>query len=123
MPTLYRGAPIGSYWHGVDATKSGFTAQDPRVSDNVYIMMDHIQGVTTVLPYISLTSSYGVARAYAEMSVPRVAPTSINPAYVYMIDLSPPLPSGLVLYDPLIEIGVAFSKPPDDDPVSACRDA
>ena len=112
MPTMYRGAPLHSYWHTHDATRFGFNGQLPTTTHSVNIMIDHILGLTSQTPYTSLTFSYGVARAYAEVSSVRASPTAANPAYVYLIDLSDPLPTGLSLYDPVKMIANMVPPPP-----------
>jgi hypothetical protein len=74
-------------------------------------MMHHINGATIHTPYISLTSSLGVARTYAEVGRFGTA-TPANPGYIYLIDIPDPLPANVRLYDPVKEIANNVPNPP-----------
>src|SRR5258705_6572608 len=102
MPLFWRGAPIGSFWHTNDARLSGFTAHFPGMPTSVDRIVQHVSIGTAASPFISLTRSYAVAWAYAVL-FSGLSASSANPAYVYEIELHDPLPSGLVLLDPINE--------------------
>lgn len=105
MPTFYRGAPPGSYWHTHDAQLNGFTAKAAGMGPSTDVLIRHIANGITDSPYISLTWSPGVARDYAILGSGTVA-TPHTPGYVYVIDIPNPLPSHLQfqLLDPIREI-------------------
>lgn len=65
-------------------------------------LIEHVTRGTTSSPYVSLSRSFGVARDYALVGA-AVANQS-NPAYVYEIELTEPLPRGLLLLDPVLEV-------------------
>lgn len=103
MPIFFRGAGVGTYWNQKDATILGFVAQSPGMQASTAVLMDHIARSTTNSPYISLTRSYGVAESYAKLAG-RNFPTAESPGYVYRLVIDDPLPSGLVLVDPVTQI-------------------
>ncbi len=102
MPRYYKGAGVGTHWHAHDARRTGFTAHDPSLPDDINNLRDHIVIGVTLSPYISLTQSYLVARDYA-INGP-TPPTPAQPAYVYVIDIPDQLPANLTLYDPVQRI-------------------
>ena len=106
MATFFRGAGIGTYWHANNALLSGFTAQFPGGARN---FLNHIRVGTTNSPYISLTRSFGVAWSYAMGG--HAVPTAANPAYVYEIDISDPLPPGVTLIDPISDLARTLPAP------------
>ena len=110
MPLFFRGAGVGTHWHPAnnDARLLGFTPQFPGMMRTHNRLMQHIALTTTSSPYISLTRSWGVAMSYALNG--RAQATQANPAYIYEIELDEPLPTGLVLLDPVRE--VANNVPP-----------
>lgn len=55
----------------------------------------------TLSPYVSLTTSYGVARDYA-INASRTRPTSSHPGYVYAVDIN--ASDGILLFDPVREV-------------------
>lgn len=114
MPFFYRGAPVGSYWHGKDARLQGFTPQSPHILSTVNRMVQHIAQGTAASPFVSLTRSYAVAWAYAVL-FSRTPATAVNPAYVYEVEINDPAPPGLSLLDPVNEISTALS-----DPLNGC---
>ncbi len=73
-------------------------------------MVNHIKDGTTNSPFISLTRSYSIAWNYAVYSG-HVAPSAASPAYVYEIEFSAPLPRGIELLDPLVEILKQYPSP------------
>jgi hypothetical protein len=73
--------------------------------------MQHIVHGTTYSPYVSLTRSYGVAEAYAR-AAGLIAPTARKPGYIYVIELTCPLPVGLTLLDPIFEVA-SRAVPPE----------
>src|SRR5712691_2721501 len=111
MTVLYRGAGVGTWWHDHDARLTGFTPQCPGTPPSVDQVMSHI-AKTTATPHISLTRSYPIAYGYALFG--RVSPSPNNPAYVYEIELSEPLPRGLQLVDPVKELAPALPCPVAD---------
>ena len=110
MPTFYRGAGVGTYWHMNDARINGFTPQVPGMSPSIDRLKNHIARGTSASPYVSLTRSYGVALSYAIYGS-RTLASQNNPGYVYEIDLSDPLPVGLQLLDPVVEIARSVPEP------------
>lgn len=72
--------------------------------------MMHTARTTTDSPYVSLSRSYGVALDYA-LAAGRALPTPAVPAYVYEIELDDPLPTGLVLLDPIQEVAKGVPSP------------
>ena len=109
MPIFYRGAATGTFWHANDARTMGFTARSPSVGASVDRLAHHIARNTTASPYVSLTTSYGVAFAYAWFGASK--PTRRNPAYVYEIQIDDPLPPGLTLVEPIRAIATAPWSP------------
>jgi hypothetical protein len=107
MPLLYRGVANGTHWHRNDARVSGFTAHSRGISHSVNIMMMHICQATVFTPYISLTSSLGVACSYAGVASSGMA-TAASPGYVYTIDIPNPLPPDIQLYDAVHEIATTI---------------
>lgn len=110
MPLFWRGAPIGSYWHITDARLSGFTAHSPGITPSIDRMIQHISQGTAISPFISLSRSYAVAWSYAVILSGTKASVS-QPAYVYEVELSNPLPRGLELVDPINDISTDRSDP------------
>lgn len=111
MALFYRGAGIGTYWHTSDARLSGFTPKSPGTISNTDRLMRHVARGAVNSPYISLTKSYDVAVMYARDASRTMSLTSSNPAYVYEIEINDPLPGGLQLLDPLVEIASSVSSP------------
>jgi hypothetical protein len=110
MPFFWRGAPIGSYWHTNDARLTGFTPRFPSMPPTVNRVVQHIAMGTASSPFVSLSRSYAVAWAYAVLFSGGRA-TSSNPAYVYEVEIDPPLPRGLALLDPVQEIASVAHNP------------
>ena len=73
-------------------------------------LMLHIARGTVNSPFISLTRSYGIAVNYASF-FGTVVPTPQYPAYVYEIEISEPIPSGLKLLDPIKEVAPILPPP------------
>jgi len=109
MPIFYRGAGIGTYWHTNDATKTGFTPKSTAAAQPA-LLMGHIARGSVTSPYISLTSSWGVALSYA-VGGGRVLPSRTRPAYVYELSINTPLPAGLQLIDPVKELAKHLNGP------------
>lgn len=103
MATFYRGAGIGTFWHGNDALIDGFTAHSPGTEKSNATIISHIKNGTTYSPFISITRSYSIALNYA-LYAGLAAPTKKTPAYVYEIEIKEPLPSGLEVIDPTYSI-------------------
>jgi hypothetical protein len=112
MPIYYRGAGPGSYWDTHDATRVGFRAQAPHLAASMDRLMNHIAQTTVISPFISLTRSYAIAHGYAIVGTSGIA-TQTQPGYVYEIELTYPLPLGLVLLDPIKELAAALPGPLD----------
>ena len=115
MPIFYRGAGINSYWHLRDPLETGFTARVPDTTPTTAQLMQHISRGTGNSPFISLTRSYAVAWHYAVLNSTHL-PTPENPAYVYEIEIHEPLPSGLVLLDPIKEVAQTLPGPTSPGP-------
>ena len=104
MTTFYRGAGVDTHWHLTkDATSTGFIPGDTSTTPNTGSLTQHISRGTTFSPYVSLTRSYGVAWTYAVYAGHSQA-TRNNPGFVYQVELTDPLPPGLALIDPVLEI-------------------
>ncbi len=105
MPTLFKGASLGTHWHVNDARTTGFTSAAHRPhSPNAVIT--HISAYSYPSPYISLTTSFAVARQYA-LSGPGGIASPQNPGYVYEIDLSAST-AALRIFNPLEEISTSI---------------
>jgi hypothetical protein len=102
MPTFYKGIGPGTHWHAIDLRTNGLSARAPGVQPSISALIAHIRLGTTQSPYISLTRSYGVAESYARVG--RITATQQNPGYVYELVINDPLPSGMVLIDPAVDI-------------------
>jgi hypothetical protein len=112
MPIFYKGAGPGTHWNVNDATVGGVTAHSPSLSHSPDRVVRHIIGGSTFSPYTSLTRSYAVAWDYAlHAGSLTVVATKATPGYVYVIDIPDPLPPGLVLFDPVVELGGSLSSP------------
>jgi hypothetical protein len=107
---FWRGAGVGTYWHEHDVRLVGFTAQAPGVAATAEALKRHVAHGTVNSPYVSLTRSYGVATNYAIYASRRI-PTKTDPAYVYAMEITDPLPKGLELLDPVIEVGRQLPSP------------
>ena len=110
MALFYRGAGPGTYWALNDARLQGFVPRQPGALPNITRLMSHIRLGTTTSPYISLSRSFGVARGYALVGTAGAADPS-NPGYVYEIELSEPLPTGLEVLDPIQGIARILNSP------------
>jgi len=110
---FYRGAGIGTYWHGHDARISGFSPILPGAARNTATLKSHVIHGTLRSPYISLTKSFGVAADYARMG--RAVPNASMKAYVYVIHLPKSAGSGVHLLDPLVEILSSHKDPLKSD--------
>lgn len=110
MAIFYRGAGVGTYWHGNDARISGFTSHFPGMTPTPQVLMHHIGRGTTASPLISLSRSYGVAEDYAK-NAGRRRPTASNPAHVYQIEINDPPSAGLLLWDPIQQIAAHLPGP------------
>ena len=101
MPIFYRGAGIGTYWHQHDARRTGFKAHYPGArSSQVSRLVQHISRGTTISPFVSLTRSYGIARDYDFLG--DELPTSLQPAYVYQIEIEEQDGHTTKLLDPIL---------------------
>lgn len=114
MATFFRGAGVDTYWHRNDARLRGFAPHDGSASFTLDRLMAHIKNGTTFSPFVSLTSSYGVALDYA-LYAGRNPPTPSIPAYVYEVEFSS-VPQRVALINPVWEVVAATS-----DPLSALR--
>lgn len=112
MATFYKGAGIGTHWHINDSREVGFTAISPTTRHTIEALVTHIAKGTANSPYISLTRSYAVAWDYA-MNGGTEIPTSINPGYVYEIEINISLLSQLKLFDPIKEVAIDLPVPID----------
>jgi hypothetical protein len=110
MVVFYRGAGVNTYWHEHDARERGFVAKAPGQQHSLDRLKQHIARGNFNSPYISLSRSYGIARDYAKF-LGRAEPSAAAPAYVYEIELSQPLPSGLALFDPVRAKAEQFGDP------------
>ena len=110
MAIFYRGAGIGTYWHLNNPMEQGFIARSLGMEPTASRLMDHIARSTVNSPFISLTRSYAVAWHYAMLGSERI-PTLWDSAYVHEIEIQEPLPPGLHLLDPIIEVTQVLPSP------------
>lgn len=110
MPLFYRGAGVGTYWHGRDAMASGFSAQNPAQPPTADMALRHIVNGTTDSPFISLTRSYEVACTCAR-TAGRAYPSPAAPAFVYEVELT--ARDRCRLLDPIRELAGSLSGPFD----------
>lgn len=110
MPSFYKGAAVGTYWHQNDARLLGFHAAKPGQTPTTNQMQNHIARGSIFSPYVSLTTSYGVAADYAKI-FSRARPSQATPAFVYEIEFHDPLPSGLNLFDPVVHVAANGISP------------
>ena len=112
MAVFFKGAGIGTYWHTNDATVVGFTPRQAGVNNTSPRIVQHVAKNNVVSPCISFSRSFEVAKDYAiRWGTTGTTPTSHTPAYVYEVELNDPLPSGVTLFDPVIEIARALPVP------------
>jgi hypothetical protein len=86
FPTLFKGAGPGTHWHMNDARVLGFTSAAHR-SHTKNAIISHITAYSFPSPYVSLTTSFAVARQYA-LAGPGGVASRKTPGYVYEVDLS-----------------------------------
>jgi hypothetical protein len=97
--------------HGIgDLRATGIVATMPGSPYNMDAVMHHIARGTTTSPCISLTRSYGVAMDYA-IRGSRAFPTKTKPAYVYVVDIPHPPPTGVTVIDPVALVAANHSNP------------
>ena len=101
MGVYYRGAGVGTWWHGNDARLSGFSAHQVAQPHTIARVMHHVGRMTVTSPYISLTRSYAVAEAYA-LNFGKKPATRALPAYVYELEITDA--DGVTLIDPLCAV-------------------
>ena len=109
MPIFYRGAGVGTYWHGINVRITGFTARHPGMTPTGDRLMEHIARGAIASPYISLTRSYAVAWDYAVNGTRR--PTEQAPGYVYEVEIEGRPPLGLTIVDPVREVASQLPTP------------
>lgn len=83
---LFKGAGPGTHWALNDARLTGFVAQGGQ-PHAVGTVMNHVRGRSHPSPYLSTSTSYAVARTYAEDG-PGGPASATNPGYVYEVDTS-----------------------------------
>jgi hypothetical protein len=110
MAVFYRGAGLGTYWHGIDARITGFNPHFAGAGRTIVSLVNHIKNGTTTSPYVSLTRSYSVAWCYAIYCGHSVSSVA-NPAFVYEVEINDPPPAGLVVLDPVCEIAQSAPSP------------
>jgi hypothetical protein len=110
MARYYRGAGIRTHWHSNDARTTGFSAAQVGTPAGQQAIINHVSfALTDRSPYISMTRSYEVAEHYAKY-FGHEYPSAGAPAFVYEIEFDP-VPDGLQLYDPVIELAKALPSP------------
>jgi hypothetical protein len=114
MTIFYRGAGVGTYWHGNNAcVTGGFRPKNRSIPNTPDRVIQHVYNGLTDSPYVSLTLSYGVALNYAlDMGVKQ--PTARDPAYVYEIEIN--AAHGVMLIDPVKEVANGAPNPLDPNP-------
>jgi hypothetical protein len=58
-----------------------------------------------------LTASFAIAEGYAKGFGKKGFPKKSNPAHVYVIDIPDPVPSGIRLVDPILDIAASAKGP------------
>jgi hypothetical protein len=102
MAIFYKGISPGTHWHGTNLRLTGLSPRPPGMSPSLDGLMRHICDGTTHSCYISLSRSYGVARAYACMG--RIPPSPSNSGHVYVVEINAVSPPIAAVIDPVAEI-------------------
>ena len=81
----------------------GFWAKKPTLAPSKDRLVQHVARMVVDSPgYVSLTASYGIARMCTPaVYLGRLRPKKADPAFVYELEASDPLPHGLRLLDPM----------------------
>ena len=87
VPTLYKGAGPGTYWHRNDARTSGFPLPSKKQPTSNAVVT-HITSYSFPSCYLSFSLSFAIARELYAMSGPGGPASKSSPGYVYEIDLS-----------------------------------
>jgi hypothetical protein len=100
IKTLFKGAGPGTHWHTHNACEQGFlgSARDSTLN----AIVTHITAYSNPSPYLSMSTSYAIARRYALLGL-TVPISESAPGYVYEIDLSA-IRSAVTLVDPVKDI-------------------
>ena len=104
LPTLFKGAGPGTHWHVNDPRISGFTSAAHRPHTKNAII-SHITAYSFPSPYVSLTTSFAVARQYA-LAGPGGVASRKTPGYVYEVDLSA-CTAAPMIFNPIAEVSKA----------------
>jgi hypothetical protein len=104
--TFFKGAGPGTHWHVNDARLSGFLASPRPTSVNAIVT--HVGAYSHPSAFLSVTSSFAVARSYALLGPGGPASTS-SPGYVYEIDFAA-VTTPVSLFDPVHSIASGFSS-------------
>jgi hypothetical protein len=110
MAIFFKGVGVGTHLHGTDLQTTGISPMNPGAAHTIDAVMRHIAHGTTTSCYVSLTKSEGVAIDYAR-NASRTRPSKENPAYVYEISITAPVPPNLQLLDPLCFIASKQQDP------------
>lgn len=110
MRVYYKGAGPGSYLAINSPKLNGIKCRDGGIAHSVNRMINHIVHGTTYSPYISLTSSYGIAEGYAATGVGAIANPN-NPGFVYEIEFDDTPLVGFTVIDPIKEISKGSNPP------------
>ena len=113
MAIFYRGAGVGTYWHGHNGCSSGFWPRNSTIPNTPDRIIQHVYNGLTDSPYVSLTLSYGVAFSYA-LEVGTKQPTASDPAYVYEFEIN--AAHGVALIDPVKQVAAGAPNPVDANP-------
>jgi hypothetical protein len=109
MARYYKGAGVGTHWHGNDARLTGFVPAAGGMPANIDMVKDHIVNqLVQRSPYISLTRSWEIAECFARYGG-KIYPSRTTPAYVYVIDI--PDSTAVSLIDPIQEVAGALGTP------------
>ena len=104
IKTLFKGAGPGTHWHQNDARVQGLVGS--ARSSTVNAIVNHITAYSHPSPYLSVTSSFAIARRYALLGPLGLAAPSA-PGCVYEIDLSA-ISNPVKLIDPIKHIASHF---------------
>jgi hypothetical protein len=110
MALFYRGEGIGSYRHPTDARLTGFSRHAAGATPSIDRIISHVARSSKSSPFVSLSRSFGIARAYGLVG-PGGFASAKNRGYVYEIEISDD--SMCKPLDPIVEIARHIKQPWD----------
>jgi hypothetical protein len=112
MPLFYKGVAYGTHWYDKYDSRHGFWAPKPEKLDEDLEIINHISnGGSAQSPFLSVTTSYGVALSYAK-NKQLVNGTILElEGLIYVIDSDQE--PGLRIIDPVKRIAEGLKAPHD----------